>query len=43
MRNLLSLFIVLLVVLSQGIVVAEARGGRSSDECPVGSKDPDCQ
>ncbi len=43
MRNLLFIWIVLLVALGLGVVVADARGGKGSDDCPIGSKDPDCQ
>ena len=42
MRNLAALFMTLLFVLGLGMAVAEARNGSSGD-CPVGSKDPDCQ
>jgi hypothetical protein len=41
MRKFFSAFIMLLLVL--GATAADARGGRSSDDCPASSKDPDCK
>jgi hypothetical protein len=40
MRNLG--FIVLLLVALFATAPAYARGGQSADDCPPGSKDPDC-
>jgi hypothetical protein len=41
MRKLVALSILLLVLF--GIVAADARGGRGSDDCPPKSTDPDCK
>jgi hypothetical protein len=41
MRKIFSFLILFLVVL--GMADAVARGGRSSDDCPPKSTDPDCK
>jgi hypothetical protein len=41
MRKLVALLIPLLILF--GIAVADARGGRGSDDCPPKSTDPDCK
>jgi hypothetical protein len=41
MRKYLTAFLMLLFVF--GASTADARGGRSSDDCPAGSTDPDCK
>jgi hypothetical protein len=41
MRKSVSAFIMLLLVF--GTTAANARDGRSSDDCPAGSTDPDCE
>jgi hypothetical protein len=43
MRSLAALFLTLLFVHGLGMAVAQARAGRGNDDCPVASKDPDCQ
>lgn len=41
MRKLFALLLLLTVVFSA--TIADARGGRSSDDCAPGSTDPDCK
>jgi len=41
MRKIFSFLILFLVVF--GMADAIARGGRSSDDCPPKSSDPDCK
>lgn len=43
MQKLARLFVIVLLLLGVGTAVVDARGGRSSADCPPGSKDPDCQ
>lgn len=40
MRKFVSLLMLLLVL---GMTAAVARGGRSADDCPPKSTDPDCK
>ncbi|MBB4199592.1 hypothetical protein GGD83_003412 [Rhodoblastus sphagnicola] len=41
MRKFLTAFLMLMFIFST--TTADARGGRSSDDCPASSKDPDCK
>ena len=40
MRKIVAIFLILLAALSVSPVFA--RGGQAADDCPAGSKDPDC-
>jgi hypothetical protein len=43
MCKFITTLMLLFVVLVSVAPSADARGGRSNDECPIGSKDPDCK
>lgn len=40
MRHIITFIVLLTIIL--GATAAVARGGRTADDCPPGSTDPDC-
>lgn len=43
MRQVIAILLAVSVIAGLGVTVADARAGRPNADCPVGSKDPDCQ